>query len=365
MLYGNKFNAKNEQVTCIRKLIYDRIDVILIAQTGFGKSLIMQVISILCKNTTSLVFLPLNEIAKEQVQKVNQIGGNALLLNADVKDMDKALENTRAGLYTHIFISPELASTPSFRNLLKDPEFKKRLALVVVDEAHLVIQWGKKFRPEYAQLRYVRNLIGSLVPWFACSATLDPETLETVKKSLGFNNTNMHLEQTSISRRELVFRLGQIPKDTIAKYTSLRFLLDEAVDPPIIETYIDPTIFQGGSRLATPHKIPKTIVFFNTKVQAIEAHRSMSKYLQQLYPAQYTENITCSIMAVFHRTISSFSKKSILAEFRKLAESSKIRIIFTTEAVGTGIDLPDVRRVVIYMIPAPEQHFSFLLQRGG
>lgn len=285
LLYGNKFHAKKEQVTCIRRLIYNRIDVILIAQTGFGKSLIMQVISILCKNTTSLVFLPLNEIVKEQVQKVNQIGGNALLLNADVKDIDKAIENARAGLYTHIFISPELASTPDFRSLLKDPKFKKRLALVVVDKAHLITQWGKKFRPEYAQLRYVRNLIGSSVPWFACSATLDPETLETVKKLLGFNDTNMHLEQTSIARKELVFRLGQIPKDKIAKYTSLRFLLDEAVDPPTIETYIDPAVFQGGSRLATPHKIPKTIVFFNTKLQAIEAHRSMSKYLQQLYPA--------------------------------------------------------------------------------
>jgi hypothetical protein len=53
----------------------------------------------------------------------------------------------------------------------------------------------------------------------------------------------MHLERTSISRRELVFRLGQILKDTIAKYTSLRFLLDEAVDPLTIETYIDPAVF--------------------------------------------------------------------------------------------------------------------------
>ena len=65
LLYGDEFQAKNEQVTCIQRLIYNRINVILIAQTGFGKSLIMQVISILCKNTTSLIFLPLNEIAKE------------------------------------------------------------------------------------------------------------------------------------------------------------------------------------------------------------------------------------------------------------------------------------------------------------
>jgi len=87
-----------------------------------------------------LVFLPLNKIIKEQVQKVNQISGNALLLNANIKDIDKAIKNIRAGLYTHIFISPELANTPDFRSLLKDPKFKKQLALVIVNKAHLIIQ---------------------------------------------------------------------------------------------------------------------------------------------------------------------------------------------------------------------------------
>ena len=54
--------------------------------------------------------------------------------------MDKALKNARAGLYTHIFISPKLASILSFRNLLKDPKFKKQLALVIVNKAYLVMQ---------------------------------------------------------------------------------------------------------------------------------------------------------------------------------------------------------------------------------
>ena len=112
----------------------------------------------------------------------------------------------------------------------------------------------------------MRNLIGNSVPWFAYSATFNLEMLETVKKSLGFNNTNMHLKQTFISHKELVFCLGQILKDIIAKYTSLCFLFDKAVDPPTIEIYINPAVFQGGSCLATLYKIPKTIIFFNTRV---------------------------------------------------------------------------------------------------
>ena len=53
--------------------------------------------------------------------------------------MDKILKNIKAGLYTYIFISPKLASILSFRSLLKDPKFKKRLALVIIDKAYLII----------------------------------------------------------------------------------------------------------------------------------------------------------------------------------------------------------------------------------
>ena len=67
--------------------------------------------------------------------------------------------------------------------------------------------------------------------------------LETVKKSLGFNNTDIYFKQTSIFYKELVFCFSQILKDIIAKYTLFYFFFDEAVNPPTIEIYIDPAVF--------------------------------------------------------------------------------------------------------------------------
>ena len=90
-----------------------------------------------------LIFFLLNEIAKEQVQKVNEVGGNALFLNTDVKNREQVIKTAKTGDY---ITSPELASSPSFRSLLQEPSFKKQLALVVVDEAHLIVHWGKKLR---------------------------------------------------------------------------------------------------------------------------------------------------------------------------------------------------------------------------
>ena len=66
--------------------------------------------------------------------------------------------------------------------MIKDPEFQKRLAMVVVDDAHLIVQWYKQFRTEYTMLQYIRSLIWERVPWLACSTTLDQESLEIIKK---------------------------------------------------------------------------------------------------------------------------------------------------------------------------------------
>ena len=56
--------------------------------------------------------------------------------------------------------------------------------------------------------------------------------------------------------------------------------------------------------------------------------------------------------------ILSYNKKAILAKFRKLAKSSKIRIIFAIEAIGIGVNILDICWVIIYIILYPEPHFS-------
>ena len=116
------------------------------------------------------------------------------------------------------------------------------------------------------------------------------------------------------------------------------------------------------SHTATPENIPKTIIFFNTRQNALNAQAKMVDYLCCLHPA-YTEEKARALTAVFHRNISSYLKRDILREFRK--EFSKITLIFATEAIGLGVNIFDVRRVVIYQLPSPYPHFATLLQRGG
>ena len=67
--------------------------------------------------------------------------------------------------------------------------------------------------------------------------------LSMVIKSLGLINTKIHLKQTTIAHKELIFCLIKILRDIIAAYTSLYFFFNKAVNPPITKTYINPAIF--------------------------------------------------------------------------------------------------------------------------
>lgn len=125
--------------------------------------MILQAVSVLLNKSVSIIILPLDEIGKEQAEYIKQIGGKLCFLNADTIS-DKLLEEVGDAKYTHILMSPELAVSEQLRKTILKPRFKDRIALVVIDEAHLVAQWGIKFRTDYLRLNLLRTLLGREIP---------------------------------------------------------------------------------------------------------------------------------------------------------------------------------------------------------
>ena len=343
------YAPREGQRNAIRQLIYKRKDLILIAKTSFGKSMILQAVSILICKSITVVVLPLDQIGQEQAEYITRIGGKPCFLNADTIS-EKVLVDVRNGKYTHVLVSPELAIGDKFHATAIDPVFKERLGLVVVDEAHLVSQWGRDFRTDYARLGQLRSLFGSYVPWFACSATLDAEALKQLKKGVGFED-DVSIMRTSIDRPELVIRTGWIPKNSHQKASALRFIFDK-----------------GGRTDAksTPRlqQIPKTIVFFDSKKDAYAAMQGCRNWLQDSDKHKYSKKEARNTIKVFHRDTAKADKEDIIAMFQRLAEDSSIRVIFATEALGLGVNLPDVRRVILYGLPKGEEP-AIMWQRGG
>jgi hypothetical protein len=78
-----RYNAKPGQREALHHLIYLRKDLILIAGTGFGKSMILQAVSVLLQKSMTIVMLPLDQIGNEQSEFIRQIGGTPCFLNRD------------------------------------------------------------------------------------------------------------------------------------------------------------------------------------------------------------------------------------------------------------------------------------------
>lgn len=343
------YSPRKGQRDALRHLIYRRKDLILIAKTSFGKSMILQAVSILMQKSITIVILPLDQIGKDQVEYITHIGGKPCLLNTDTLN-SKLLSQIRKAEFTHILLSPELAIGEKFRPVVIDPVVNDQLSLVVIDEAHLVSQWGRAFRTDYARLSQLRSLLGRDLPWFACSATLDKATLKSLIEGASFSK-DVDIMRMSIDRPELLIKIGWIPRGSRRSASALRFLFDEGC--------------RAQSNSVTRQQlIPKTIVFFDSKNEAYNSMYACRRWLQDSDRHQYSSKLAKQVIKVFHRDTAKLEKEKIIAEFQKPGEDSLIRVLFATEALGLGVHLPDIPRSAQYRLPkSPEPAISW--QRGG
>jgi len=116
--------------------------------TGAGKSLTYQIPS-LCRAGTGLVISPLIALMHDQVRAAEAAGIRAAALTSADADRDETVRRLRDGALDLLYVAPERANMDGFRRLLDRTE----LALIAIDEAHCVSEWGHDFRPDYRQLR--------------------------------------------------------------------------------------------------------------------------------------------------------------------------------------------------------------------
>jgi ATP-dependent DNA helicase RecQ len=116
--------------------------------TGAGKSLCYQVPA-LAREGTALVISPLIALMHDQIRAADAFGIKAACLTSADSNRAETVERLRAGELDLLYVAPERATGEAFRNLLA----RVPLALIAIDEAHCVSEWGHDFRPDYRLLR--------------------------------------------------------------------------------------------------------------------------------------------------------------------------------------------------------------------
>ena len=181
-------------------------DVFALLPTGGGKSLCFQLPALVREGLT-IVVSPLIALMKDQVDALVAAGVAATFLNSTLteKQARARLSGLYNGEYNLLYVAPERLMVDSFLEKLRE----WKIALVAIDEAHCISEWGHDFRPEYRQIATLREHLPG-VPFMALTATATERVREDIVTQLRLKSANVFV--ASFNRPNLTYRV--VPKDT-------------------------------------------------------------------------------------------------------------------------------------------------------
>ena len=150
--------------------------------TGGGKSITFQVPALAVDGLT-IVVTPLISLMKDQADNLGERGIRAYYLHSGMtmRESRLAFDKCRLGKAKILYLSPERLQNQRFRAQLK----QLPVALIVVDEAHCISQWGHDFRPSYLRIAELRESFPD-APVLALTASATPQVVEDIMRSLNF-----------------------------------------------------------------------------------------------------------------------------------------------------------------------------------
>ncbi|EOC1348545.1 ATP-dependent DNA helicase RecQ [Cronobacter turicensis] len=299
------------QATIIDAVLEGR-DCLVVMPTGGGKSLCYQ-IPALVKTGLTIVVSPLISLMKDQVDQLLANGVAAACLNStQSRDEQQAvMASCRTGEVRLLYIAPERLMMDNFIDTLGYWD----LAMVAVDEAHCISQWGHDFRPEYAALGQLRARFPA-VPFIALTATADDTTRRDIVRLLGLDDPL--IEISSFDR------------------PNIRYMLMEKFKPlDQLMRYVQEQRGKSG------------IIYCNSRAKVEDtAARLQSRGISA---------------AAYHAGLEHEVRASVQEKFQR----DDLQIVVATVAFGMGINKPNVRFVVHFDIPRNIESYYQETGRAG
>jgi ATP-dependent DNA helicase RecQ len=294
-----------------------------VSATGSGKSLCFQVPVLLARGL-GVVISPLKALMSQQVESLQRRQIPCTFINGDLSPREKTLryDLLAKGTMKFLYCTPERFDPTMVRPAEVKAMSGVRPRYLVIDEAHCIDRWGQDFRPNYARLAKVRELLGN-PPVLAFTATAGVESQRRIVRSLGVPDARVIV--TGVNRPNIALaRLRDVPDAD--RFNLIRLLV---------------TSMPAG----------RAMIF----VPTVRVGEMVQKGLQAVgLPVPF-----------FHSKVGTANERDLLlGQFTGRLEP-QVNVVICTNAFGMGLDIPDVRLVVHWQHPASVEDYLQEFGRAG
>jgi len=264
---------------------------------------------------TTIIVSPLISLMKDQVDKLQERGLEALQVNSTLtaEGEETALEQIEQQASDFVFTTPERLTNPEFLETLRGTT----IDFVVIDEAHCISQWGHDFRPAYLALRPALAQLGD-PPILALTATATPEVIDDIKRQLA--RPRMRVFDTGIYRPNLELQVEHVSGDA-EKHAELLRILENSDGSGIIYT-------------------------------------ATVKHVEEV--AGFLQGEGFEVLS-YHGRLAAKRRKESQDRFM----AGELKAMVATNAFGMGIDKADIRFVIHYDMPGSLEAYYQEAGRAG
>lgn len=303
----------DEQWEAIQRILNGE-RILMIERTGFGKSLCYQFPATQFSGIT-VIFSPLIALMRDQVKSLNGKGISAKYINSEqtAEENSATIQEALEGKIKILYIAPERQENQEWIEATR----RMRLSMVVVDEAHTISVWGHDFRPSFRRIINLVKLLPQSLPVLATTATATKRVQHDIEQQIGGKLTTIR---------------GNLVRDNFRLYV----IKVQSEDEKLVWLAQNLNNLDGTG-----------LIYTGTRVDT------------EVYAKWLSFN---GINAINYNAGHD-------ADTRKDIENglmqNRFKCVVSTNALGMGIDKPDIRFIIHTQIPASPIHYYQEIGRAG